>query len=127
MKETAIVICPGRGTYSKPELGYFGRYHGLKSEFLDTLDAYRGRQQQVSISDLDGAATFSSRRHTTGDNASLLIYACALADFADINQNQFDIVGVTGNSMGWYLALACAGVLGQEAAMHLVNTMGVLM
>jgi [acyl-carrier-protein] S-malonyltransferase len=40
-----------------------------------------------------------------GDNASLLIYACALADFAAIDRDRFEVVAVTGNSMGWYLAL----------------------
>ena len=63
----------------------------------------------------------------TGDNASLLIYACALADFAAIDRDKYDIVAVTGNSMGWYLALACAGILDFEGGARLVNNMGGMM
>ena len=62
-----------------------------------------------------------------GDNASLLIYACALADFAAIDRERFEVVAVTGNSMGWYLALACAGVVDLDAGARLVNNMGGLM
>ena len=40
-----------------------------------------------------------------------MIYACAYADFLAIDRDRFDILGVTGNSMGWYIALACAGAL----------------
>lgn len=127
MKETAVVICPGRGTYNKPELGYLKRYHSDKRQFLESIDAYRESQGQVPVTELDQAESFRSGVHTRGDNASPLIYACAMADFLDIDRDRFDIVGVTGNSMGWYLALACAGVLRPEAAIHLVNTMGTLM
>jgi acyl transferase domain-containing protein len=38
-----------------------------------------------------------------------------------------DLVAVTGNSMGWYSALACAGALTPEAGFEVVNTMGTLM
>ena len=34
---------------------------------------------------------------------------------------------MTGNSMGWYSALACGGVLSAEAGFQVVNTMGTLM
>lgn len=127
MKETAVVICPGRGTYNKSELGYLQRYHPDKKAFLESLDAYRKHQGQMPVTELDQQPSFKPSLHTTGDNASPLIYACALADFADIDKDRFDIVGVTGNSMGWYLALACAGALSPDAGIHLVNTMGTLM
>jgi [acyl-carrier-protein] S-malonyltransferase len=101
MKEKLLVICPGRGTYN-----------GLG---------------QPTLSALDGAATYSTSRHMPGDNASLLIYACAMADYAAIDRDRYDIVAVTGNSMGWYLALACAGVVDLAGGARLVNTMGGLM
>lgn len=28
--KTAVVICPGRGSYTKAELGYLGRHHSDK-------------------------------------------------------------------------------------------------
>jgi [acyl-carrier-protein] S-malonyltransferase len=115
MKEKLLVICPGRGTYNATELGYLKRYHADRSDMIAQLDAYRTAQGQPTISELDGAEKYSPSLHMPGDNASLLINACALADFAAIDRDRFDIVAVTGNSMGWYLALACAGVLDFDA------------
>jgi [acyl-carrier-protein] S-malonyltransferase len=37
------------------------------------------------------------------------------------------VVAVTGNSMGWYSALACAGALSPMDGFTVVNTMGTLM
>ena len=127
MKEKALVICPGRGTYNAAELGYLKTHHADRSDMISKLDKLRRLHGQVPISELDCAEKYSPSVHMTGDNASLLIYACALADFAAIDRDRYDIVAVTGNSMGWYLALACAGVLDFEAGGRLVNTMGGIM
>jgi [acyl-carrier-protein] S-malonyltransferase len=127
MKETALVVCPGRGTYNATELGYLKKYHKGGGDFVARLDALRRDMGQVTISDLDGAEKFSPSTHMTGDNASLLIYACAMSDFAAIDRERFDIIAVTGNSMGWYLALAAAGILDLDAGARLVNNMGTLM
>lgn len=127
MKEKALVICPGRGTYNAAELGYLKAHHTARWDMVDRLDALRRSTGQVPISGLDGANKFSPSTHMTGDNASLLIYGCALADFAAIDRDRFDIVAVTGNSMGWYLALACAGILDFDAGARLVNNMGTMM
>jgi [acyl-carrier-protein] S-malonyltransferase len=127
MKETALVLCPGRGTYNAAELGYLKAHHAARGDLIAVLDALRRQQEQISISELDGAEKYAPSVHLTGDNASLLIYACALADFAAIDRDRYDIVAVTGNSMGWYLALACAGVLDFEAGARLVNNMGGIM
>ncbi len=127
MKQTALVVCPGRGTYNAAELGYLQKHHNGGGEFVARLDAMRTAAGQTPISALDSAEKFSPSNHMTGDNASLLIYACAMADFAAIDRDRFDIVAVTGNSMGWYLALACSGVLDLDVGAALVNTMGTLM
>lgn len=127
MKKKIAVICPGRGTYNAAELGYLNKYHGGGGDMVRHLDELRRARGQVAISDLDGAAKFSPSTHMTGDNASLLIYACALADFTAIDRERFDIVAVTGNSMGWYLALACAGIVDFDAGARLVNNMGSIM
>jgi [acyl-carrier-protein] S-malonyltransferase len=127
MKKTALVICPGRGTYNSAELGYLQTHHNGGGSMTARLDALRREAGQITITDLDTAARFSASTHMTGDNASLLIYACALADFASIDQDQYDIVAITGNSMGWYLALACGGVVDIDAGAQLVNNMGALM
>jgi acyl transferase domain-containing protein len=127
MKEKLLVICPGRGTYNATELGYLKRHHMDRADLVARLDAYRASQGQPTISELDGAEKYSPSFHMPGDNASLLIYACALADFAAIDRDRFEIVAVTGNSMGWYLALSCAGVVDFDAGAQLVNNMGRLM
>jgi [acyl-carrier-protein] S-malonyltransferase len=127
VKEKALVICPGRGTYNAAELGYLQKYHGGGGALAAKLDAMRVAAGQITISQLDSADSFSPSKHMTGDNASLLIYACALSDFMAIDRNRYDIVAVAGNSMGWYLALACAGVLDLDAGAALVNNMGSMM
>ncbi len=127
MKQTAVVICPGRGTYNREELGYWGRYHADKQTFIATIDHYRQGLGQPSIEALDSSASYSLNRQGVGENASALIYACALADFADIDRDRYEIVAVTGNSMGWYLALAAAQALDAEAAIKVVNSMGSMM
>lgn len=123
---TAVVICPGRGTYNKEELGYLSR-HFPDAELLNAMDAERGKQGQETLSDLDGADRFSLSKHSRGDNASGLIYAATLGDFQSIDRSRIDVVAVTGNSMGWYSALACGGALSALDGFKVTNTMGSLM
>lgn len=125
-KKTAVIICPGRGTYNKTELGYLHQIHHQpdKKKFFDHIDNYRSKYHQPSIWELDGKKDFSVKDHLPGENSAALIYACSYADFLDIDRSKIDIVAVTGNSMGWYLASAVAGVYNDDAAIHLINTMG---
>ena len=127
MTRTAVIVCPGRGTYNRPELGYLKRHHADKTGLIAMLDRYRGARGQPLISDLDGAERHTVGTYSRGDNASPLIYGCAYADFLAIDRGKIDVVAVTGNSMGWYIALACAGALSAEGGMDVVNTMGTLM
>lgn len=123
-KKTAVVICPGRGTYNKTELGYLHQLHGNKKDFIDSIDSYRLKQNQPSIWELDGRSEFSTKEHIPGENSAALIYACSYSDFLDIDQDRIEIVAVTGNSMGWYLACVCAGALSVDNGTHVINTMG---
>ena len=127
MKQTAIVVAPGRGTYNRDELGYLARHHANRADLIRRFDAYRTTQGQTTLTKLDSAARFSGPKHTSGDNASALILACDYADFLAIDRGKFDILGLTGNSMGWYIALACAGALDELGGLSVVNTMGTLM
>lgn len=127
MKQTALVIAPGRGTYNKEELGYLSRYHGDKSAFIAAVDEYRRGKGQPTVSELDGRERFVLSEHSRGDNASPLIFACAFADFMAIDRDKFDVVAVTGNSMGWYIALACGGAAAELDALHVLNTTGTMM
>jgi acyl transferase domain-containing protein len=125
--KTAVVVCPGRGVYNKTELGYLSRFHSGRSEMFARFDAERRRLSQTTLAELDGARTYSVSTHTRGDNASALIFAATLADFLSIDGEAFEIVAVTGNSMGWYSALACAGALSLENGFRVANSMGMLM
>ena len=126
-KKRAVVICPGRGTYNKEELGYLAKYHSEKQDMIAVIDADRKARNQATIAELDAAEKYNMRQHTAGENASSLIYACARGDFLDINRDEYDIVAVTGNSMGWYIACAVAGAISHENGARLINTMGSMM
>ncbi len=126
MRRTAVVICPGRGTYNAAELGYLSR-HFPDSALLREFDALRHAAGQEPVSALDGAESFSFAKHGRGDNASALIYAATLGDFLSIDRSGIEVVAVTGNSMGWYSALACGGAVNPTNGFKVANTMGTLM
>lgn len=126
-KKTAVVICPGRGTYTKTELGYLKRYRPRFAAEIAAVDARLAGLGQPTVTELDDAEKFSLKTHTPGEFASTLIYSCSLMDFLAIDRGKFDIVAVTGNSMGWYTALACAGALDRDASFTLIHTMGSMM
>lgn len=125
-RKTAVVICPGRGTYNASELGYLQR-HFPDRALLSRFDAIRTTEGQDSLTALDGADRFLASRHTRGDNASALIYAATYGDFLSLDREGIEVVAVTGNSMGWYSALACAGAATPEDGFTIANTMGRLM
>ncbi len=108
-RQAALVICPGRGTYGKAELGYLHRLHGDKTDLMATVDRLRSQRGQPTITELDGAERFSPALHTRGDIASPLIFTSSYADFLAIDRSRFEIIAATGNSMGWYSTLAVAG------------------
>lgn len=126
MTRTAAVICPGRGTYNKDELGYLGRHHADKKDLFADFDTIRAETGQAPVTVLDGAEQFSAATYTRGDIASPLIYASSLADARALAED-IDVVAVTGNSMGWYIALAVAGAVSALDGFRIVNTMGTLM
>ena len=122
----AVVVCPGRGTYNKSELGYL-REHFPDPALLARFDEQRRAAEQPTVSELDGAERFSLAVHTRGDNASALIFAATLGDFLCLDREAVEVVAVTGNSMGWYSALACAGAVSHEDGFRIANAMGTLM
>ncbi len=126
MTRTAVVICPGRGTYNKPELGYLHRYHGDKMDLFHRFDTQRAANAQDAVTAMDGADRYTIGTYSRGDVASPLIYAASLADAQSL-ADDIEVVAVTGNSMGWYIALAAAGALSSENGFDVVNTMGTLM
>ena len=120
-KQTALVVCPGRGSYGKAELGSLARNRAD----LTAFDAIRAEADKPTITVLDSAERFSPGVHLAGENAAPLIYAASVADMAAIDREAFDIVAVTGNSMGWYTALAAAGAVDVADGFRIADAMGV--
>src|SRR5690606_27109538 len=77
-----------------------------------------------TVTALDAAERYSNRLHVAGEHASLLTAACSLADAADLDRDRYEVVGVVGNSMGFYTALAVADALPLPDAVRLIDTMG---
>ncbi len=125
-KKRVIVVCPGRGSYTKDNLGTLQGRSSIQLD-LQQMDQMRRERNYPTISDLDGAEKFKVSLHTKGEHASPLIYACAKADFLEIDRDRYEIVAVAGNSMGWYLTLAFAGALNPADSYHLIQTMGSMM
>lgn len=125
----SLVICPGRGSYNRPELGYIQRIlqHSSCTETLfKQINAALRKQQLPGLHELDGAAHFSARLHGKAEHAASLILGAGLLDYHSLDQSQFDVVAMTGNSMGWYTALACSGVWQPDKAVTIATTMAAL-
>ncbi|XKE46503.1 ACP S-malonyltransferase [Halomonas organivorans] len=125
-RERLLIVCPGRGTYNAPEWGSLTRQAG-GADWLERLDAWRREAGLPTLSELDGEIPWRMSLHGRGEHAAPLIYACALADLLAIDSERHEIVAVTGNSMGWYIALAAGGALGKEDAFRLIGTTASLM
>ena len=124
MREAVLVVCPGRGTYGAGELGYLARHHG-GGALLGSFDAARGGRGVPTISALDGAERYSTSLHGPGENSAPLIYAGGILDFRTLDRDKCEVVAICGNSMGWYTALACAGVVSPEHGFAIADAMGV--
>ena len=125
-RKTAVVVCPGRGTYNAAELGYLARYHGSRGDFLEMADRHRLANGQMPITALDSTPEFLSE-HTTSENAATLIFGCSFSDFCAIDRDTYEVTAITGNSMGWYTALVCGGAISPATGLEIVHTMGALM
>ncbi len=124
MTRRALVVCPGRGSYSRETLGSLSERSAAVEGLLDACDAHRAANGRPGVRALDAAASFRTTRHVAGEHASLLTFACTMADAYELDRDRFEVVGVTGNSMGWYTALAASGALSLTDAIRLVDTMG---
>ncbi|MDN7124727.1 malonyl CoA-ACP transacylase [Pseudidiomarina sp. 1APP75-32.1] len=134
MKKTALVICPGRGTYNKPELGSIYANIAASSpklretlqDKLDAIDAEREALGLPTVTELDQAKLFKTSLHQRPENAAALIYAAGYLDFLSIDREQYEVVALTGNSMGWYTAMACADAWSLSTSTKLVTSMAQL-
>ncbi len=121
-KKRAVVIFPGRGSYNKSELGVI-QSHYKDHPFLNDYDQYKVQNNNPTITELDGANVFQRNIHYHGPNSAALIHCCSYLDYLNINQENYEIVAITGNSMGWYLACHAAGALEDQHAFEFIETM----
>ena len=70
-----VVVCPGRGSYSKETLGSLQSRSPAANAWLDACDAWRAANGRSTVRELDAAATYSGKLHVAGENASLLTFA----------------------------------------------------
>jgi [acyl-carrier-protein] S-malonyltransferase len=116
----ALIVCPGRGSYGRAQLGSLA----AGDPVIAALDRFRAGLGRPPISELDRAPEYALHLHAAGEHASLLTFAATAVDLAAADRDKVDIVGVTGNSMGFYTALYAAGALDLDGAAQLVETLG---
>lgn len=126
-RPTAVLFCPGRGSYAKPELGWIGRtlQPGPVADALDAADRRRRELNRPTVREIDGAPAFRPGLHLDGENAAELIYFGTMAHVERLRA-KYRIVAVAGNSLGWYTALPAAGALDPTSGWRLVATMAAL-
>lgn len=120
----ALIVCPGRGSYERTSLGSLRDRDARAAAVIARCDAWRAAQGRPTVTELDAAETYQGKLHIAGEHASLLTFACTMADSSDLDRDRYEIVGVIGNSMGFYTALAASGALELDDAIRLVDTMG---
>jgi acyl transferase domain-containing protein len=124
----AVVLCPGRGSYAKAQLGSLADVDtdAGAAELvaaIDATDRARKAAGDLTIRGMDAADRFSSAL-LQGHNAAPLIFAVTAHEMLKLDPDRVEVVAVGGNSMGWYSALWAAGALGLSDAFRLVETMG---
>jgi [acyl-carrier-protein] S-malonyltransferase len=108
----ALVVCPGRGSYSSNELGTLSR--------LPNRDAWQATIQQAddrcraagisTISELDGLNEFDRTLHSEASHASALAFSFSVADYAArVAEHQWRPIGFVANSLGWHTATHLSG------------------
>jgi [acyl-carrier-protein] S-malonyltransferase len=122
-RKRVLLVCPGRGSYERSSLGGLRDRSGVARQVIEAADRYRAERGKPTVSELDAAA-WKTSLHVAGEHASLLTAVCSLADRFALDADRYEVVGVCGNSMGWYTALAVAGALSLEDGIRLVDTMG---
>ena len=121
-----IVIAPGRGAYTRETSGYLNEYEKTAEPYIKWMDNIRSEKGYRSLTELD-SLPFKTKIHMLGENASTLIYGCSLSDFLSIDRKKYKIVGVLGNSMGWYTALVLSGAISIKNGFYLIQRMGSMM
>ena len=117
----ALVLCPGRGSYTEKSLRSLEPDH----ELVRIAERRRADFGLEPLLALDQAERFEPARHLRPAHVSPLIYVKAMIDGARAQEN-YDFVAIGGNSLGWYIALALSGSLSFEDGFRVVQKMALL-
>lgn len=117
----AVLLCPGRGSYTEKQLGSLPPDH----ELVRAAERRRSDYGLEPLLALDQAERFEPARHLRPAHVSPLIYVKAMIDASEAAAKH-DVVAVGGNSLGWYIALAASGALSFEDGFRLVQEMSML-
>jgi len=117
----AVILCPGRGSYTEASLGSLDPDH----ELVRTAERRRADFGLEPLLALDRAERFEPARHLRPAHVSPLIFVKAMID-GTVAAEQNDVVAVGGNSLGWYIALCLGGSLTFEDGFRLVQRMSLL-
>ena len=125
-RERIVIICPGRGSYTRDTQGYLNKYIQSSSNKIQYMDDERNNAGLPTLTEID-SQKFKASIHMKGEHASTLIYACSLVDYYSIDQSKYKIVAILGNSMGWYSTLSFSKSLHYQKAYCLIDVMGSMM
>ncbi|MEL6431345.1 MAG: ACP S-malonyltransferase [Planctomycetota bacterium] len=117
----AVVLCPGRGSYTEKSLRSLDPDHDL----VRAAERRRADFGLEPLLALDQAERFEPARHLRPAHVSPLIFVKAMIDGTAAAQRH-ELVAVGGNSLGWYIALALAGVVSFEDGFRIVQRMALL-
>lgn len=125
------LVCPGRGSYTEASMGTLVAAMskgGHGAELVGRAEGLRSNYKLTSLIELDGSDRFSPTQHLRPANVSALIYVATMLDVAEarVNHSEDELVGVVGNSMGWYTSLAVAGALSFEDGFRLVQEVALM-
>jgi malonyl CoA-acyl carrier protein transacylase len=117
----ALVLCPGRGSYTEKTLRSLPEKH----PWIGRAEALRREYGLLSLVELNRAAKFDAKVHLAPVNASALIWLVSMLD-CEAAGREHEIAAVAGNSMGWYTALAVAGALDFDDGFRLMQELAIL-
>ena len=75
-KERIVIICPGRGTYTRDTSGYLAAFGTSAKPQIAYMDEQQKSVGNSTITELD-SKPFRAKTHMSGEHASPLIYACS--------------------------------------------------
>lgn len=128
------LLLAGRGSYTERSLGTLAaamRDPEL-APLVERTEELRREFDLPSLLELDAAERFSAAHHLRPANVSALIWLCTWLDATVARRRELPehggwrLVGIAGNSMGWYTGLSVGGALSFDDGFRLVQGMALL-